>query len=429
MGDTGLTGRKIIVDTYGGMGRHGGGAFSGKDCTKVDRSAAYAARWVAKNVVAAGLADRCEIQLAYAIGVSHPLSVMVETFGTEKVAVEKIEEAVLATFDLRPGRHHPRPGPAPSDLPQDRRVRPLRPRRQGLHVGAHRPRRGARQGGRAARVVRPNSSLSLRPSARTSCRRPSVCSSRVNRHQLEEPCASRRSSSTSRRGSSTARSTTWFPEACRGRRGRVVRAGRLRQPSGGGLRGRRELRRASATELKPLNALLGGPYFGTQRVELADVDRRRVRLPALGGAAALHASRRDAEGGARGGGRAAVWTLQARGRRARRRPVGRDHVWRAETTRPRRTPPRSARCSMRCAPARQGRRAHGRPGRGRRRAQGARQGRRGERRAAASPARRPRARASGAAARDADRGPAGTRSTRSARPTSAPTGRSLSSTA
>ena len=103
MGDTGLTGRKIIVDTYGGMGRHGGGAFSGKDCTKVDRSAAYAARWVAKNVVAAGLADRCEIQLAYAIGVSHPLSVMVETFGTEKVDVEKIEEAVLETFDLRPG--------------------------------------------------------------------------------------------------------------------------------------------------------------------------------------------------------------------------------------------------------------------------------------------------------------------------------------
>jgi S-adenosylmethionine synthetase len=103
MGDTGLTGRKIIVDTYGGMGRHGGGAFSGKDCTKVDRSAAYAARWVAKNIVAAGLADRAEIQLAYAIGVAHPLSVMVDTFGTENVPVEKIEEAVLATFDLRPG--------------------------------------------------------------------------------------------------------------------------------------------------------------------------------------------------------------------------------------------------------------------------------------------------------------------------------------
>ena len=103
MGDSGLTGRKIIVDTYGGMGRHGGGAFSGKDCTKVDRSAAYAARWVAKNVVAAGLADRCELQLAYAIGVAHPLSVLVETFGTETVDVAKIEAAVLATFDLRPG--------------------------------------------------------------------------------------------------------------------------------------------------------------------------------------------------------------------------------------------------------------------------------------------------------------------------------------
>ena len=103
MGDTGLTGRKIIVDTYGGMGRHGGGAFSGKDPTKVDRSAAYAARWVAKNVVAAGLADRCEIQLAYAIGVAHPLSLMVETFGTEKIAVPRIEKAINEVFDLRPG--------------------------------------------------------------------------------------------------------------------------------------------------------------------------------------------------------------------------------------------------------------------------------------------------------------------------------------
>jgi S-adenosylmethionine synthetase len=103
MGDSGLTGRKIIVDTYGGMGRHGGGAFSGKDCTKVDRSATYAARWVAKNVVAAGLASRCEVQLAYAIGVAHPLSVLVETFGTETVDVAVIEKAVLATFDLRPG--------------------------------------------------------------------------------------------------------------------------------------------------------------------------------------------------------------------------------------------------------------------------------------------------------------------------------------
>ena len=103
MGDSGLTGRKIIVDTYGGMGRHGGGAFSGKDCTKVDRSAAYAARWVAKNVVAAELADRCEVQIAYAIGVAHPISVMVETFGTNHVPEAVIEAAVNTVFDLRPG--------------------------------------------------------------------------------------------------------------------------------------------------------------------------------------------------------------------------------------------------------------------------------------------------------------------------------------
>ena len=101
-GDSGLTGRKIIVDTYGGWARHGGGAFSGKDPTKVDRSAAYAARYVAKNIVAAGLADKCEIQLAYAIGVAHPVSVMVETFGTEKIATDKIETLVKANFDLRP---------------------------------------------------------------------------------------------------------------------------------------------------------------------------------------------------------------------------------------------------------------------------------------------------------------------------------------
>ena len=103
MGDAGLTGRKIIVDTYGGMGRHGGGAFSGKDCTKVDRSAAYAARWVAKNVVAAGLADRCEVQLSYAIGVARPLSINVETFGTGKIDEEKIAQIVDEHFDLRPG--------------------------------------------------------------------------------------------------------------------------------------------------------------------------------------------------------------------------------------------------------------------------------------------------------------------------------------
>ncbi len=102
MGDAGLTGRKIIVDTYGGMGRHGGGAFSGKDCTKVDRSGAYAARWVAKNVVAAGLADRCEVQIAYAIGVARPVSIMLETFGTNHVPQEEIEAAVEKVFDLRP---------------------------------------------------------------------------------------------------------------------------------------------------------------------------------------------------------------------------------------------------------------------------------------------------------------------------------------
>ena len=103
MGDTGLTGRKIIVDTYGGMARHGGGAFSGKDPSKVDRSAAYAARYVAKNVVAAGLADKCEVQVAYAIGVAHPVSVMVETFGTEKASRSEIARLVDEHFDLRPG--------------------------------------------------------------------------------------------------------------------------------------------------------------------------------------------------------------------------------------------------------------------------------------------------------------------------------------
>lgn len=101
-GDAGLTGRKIIVDTYGGYARHGGGAFSGKDCTKVDRSAAYAARYVAKNIVAAGLAEKCEIQLSYAIGVAQPTSIMVDTFGTGKLSDEKLVEIVRENFDLRP---------------------------------------------------------------------------------------------------------------------------------------------------------------------------------------------------------------------------------------------------------------------------------------------------------------------------------------
>ena len=102
-GDAGLTGSKIIVDTYGGMGRHGGGAFSGKDPSKVDRSGAYAARWVAKHVVASGAATRCEVQVAYAIGVAHPVSLLVETFGTAKVDDSKIVGAVNDVFDLRPG--------------------------------------------------------------------------------------------------------------------------------------------------------------------------------------------------------------------------------------------------------------------------------------------------------------------------------------
>jgi S-adenosylmethionine synthetase len=102
MGDTGLTGRKIIVDTYGGAARHGGGAFSGKDPTKVDRSAAYAARYVAKNIVAAGLADRAEVNVAYAIGVAHPVSITVETFNTERIPAERIADLVREHFDLRP---------------------------------------------------------------------------------------------------------------------------------------------------------------------------------------------------------------------------------------------------------------------------------------------------------------------------------------
>ncbi len=145
MGDSGVTGRKIIVDTYGGMGRHGGGAFSGKDPSKVDRSAAYMGRYIAKNVVAAGLARRCEVQVAYAIGVAEPVSVLVETFGTATVPEEKI--AAGHPPDVRPqaARDHRAPGPAAAHLPEDRRVRSLRPHREGVHLGAH------RQEGRAAR--------------------------------------------------------------------------------------------------------------------------------------------------------------------------------------------------------------------------------------------------------------------------------------
>ena len=114
------------MDTYGGIARHGGGAFSGKDPTKVDRSGAYAARYVAKNLVAAGLADRVEVIVSYAIGVAEPISVSVETFDTNHLDNEKIEQLVRDNFDLRPRRHHRRPGPAPPHLPPDGRLRPLR---------------------------------------------------------------------------------------------------------------------------------------------------------------------------------------------------------------------------------------------------------------------------------------------------------------
>ena len=152
MGDTGLTGRKIIVDTYGGAARHGGGAFSGKDPTKVDRSAAYAARYVAKNVVAAGLASRCELQVAYAIGVAHPVSLEVDCFGTEAEGITGDGDRAARPRALRPpsGRDHPRPRPAPADLREDGRLRALRARRPRLHVGAHRQGRRTARGRRAS---------------------------------------------------------------------------------------------------------------------------------------------------------------------------------------------------------------------------------------------------------------------------------------
>ena len=153
MGDAGVTGRKIIVDTYGGAAPHGGGAFSGKDPTKVDRSAAYAARYVAKNIVAAGLAERCLIQVAYAIGVAHPFSILVDTFDTGDDPAERIEELVREHFDLRPGGDPARPRPAPPDLREDRGVRPLRPRRPRLHLGADGQGRRAARGGRARRCL------------------------------------------------------------------------------------------------------------------------------------------------------------------------------------------------------------------------------------------------------------------------------------
>ena len=166
MGDTGVTGRKIVVDTYGGAAPHGGGAFSGKDPTKVDRSAAYAARYVAKNLVAAGLADRCQIQVAYAIGVAHPMSVNVECFGTETVPIDTIERLVTRELRPAPGRDHPRPGPHATDLREDGRLRALRPGRPGLHLGVDRQGRRA-QGRGGPRPDRPSSAPRRRPPSDT----------------------------------------------------------------------------------------------------------------------------------------------------------------------------------------------------------------------------------------------------------------------
>ena len=164
MGDCGLTGRKIIVDSYGGFARHGGGAFSGKDPSKVDRSAAYAARYVAKNVVAAGLADRCEVQVSYAIGVAKPTSVTVETFGTNHVPEQKIIDAVERGVRPASVRHHQDARPPEADLREDGVLRPLRPRR--LQLGEDRQGRRA-QGGRE--VSNSRTALRFRRSAVSRC--------------------------------------------------------------------------------------------------------------------------------------------------------------------------------------------------------------------------------------------------------------------
>ena len=157
MGDAGLTGRKIIVDTYGGYGRHGGGAFSGKDPSKVDRSACYMARYVAKNIVAAGLATKVEVQLAYAIGVAEPVSVMADTFGTGTIPESPDHRTDSRVLQAHAQGHHRNARSAPPDLSSHGGLRPFRPHRPGLHLGAHRQSRRDPQGSgrmRAAAVAR-----------------------------------------------------------------------------------------------------------------------------------------------------------------------------------------------------------------------------------------------------------------------------------
>ena len=172
-GDCGLTGRKIIVDTYGGTGRHGGGAFSGKDPTKVDRSAAYMARHIAKNLVAAELAEQIEVQLAYAIGVAEPVSVRVQTFGTGRQPEARLEALVRERFPADAGGHHRAPRPAPADLPPDGRLRALRPRRAGAHVGGRVDGRRAASGG-GRRGHDGGRTPSQQPAVAASVRRPAA---------------------------------------------------------------------------------------------------------------------------------------------------------------------------------------------------------------------------------------------------------------
>ena len=163
VGDCGLTGRKIIVDTYGGYARHGGGAFSGKDPSKVDRSAAYAARYVAKNIVAAGLAERCEVQVSYAIGVAEPTSIMIETFGTSRLSRERLTQLRAQEFRSHALWAARDAGPDPPDLPEDGRLRTLRPYRAGVQLGADRSGRGTGRRGQARGARR----LALKASAIT----------------------------------------------------------------------------------------------------------------------------------------------------------------------------------------------------------------------------------------------------------------------
>ena len=215
MGDAGLTGRKIIVDTYGGMARHGGGAFSGKDPSKVDRSGAYAMRWVAKNVVAAGLARRCEVQVAYAIGAAHPVGLFVETFGTGTVADDVLEKAIGSVFDLRPGAIVRDLDLLRPIYAADGGLRPLRPHRPRPPVGAAGPRRGPPLGRRGsdARTPPPHPLAARRPGPPRRRWWPG-------------------SSSTCRWRTSTGRSTTRVPdEVRRHRAGRLPGARPVQRPA------------------------------------------------------------------------------------------------------------------------------------------------------------------------------------------------------